>query len=187
MYTWVTCMAKASTYVYIKSMDFDSSSLPLGLHTELFKSSLCTHMYTYLHQLWTQASKMFWGESVFSLIEPTYVNHLKCILSQFPLKKCYTFRKTLFPGGIRTWILSSWGRCDDHCATPPGQAHTFLTFWRCSGSSSRRRRHGLPVQGERCRRRRLPVQGILSGRGCRRLPLQSKNSFFSTGNLAKHI
>jgi hypothetical protein len=34
--------------------------------------------------------------------------------------------KTLHPGGIWTRVFYSRGRCDVHCASPPGQLQTYL-------------------------------------------------------------
>jgi hypothetical protein len=49
-------------------------------------------------------------------------SHKQCISSPLTQQQCNVFaRNILHPGGIRIWIFSSSGRCDDYWATPPRQ------------------------------------------------------------------
>jgi hypothetical protein len=60
--------------------------------------------------------KIFWPMPLF-LFSSTHTMHIKSIIDN----SIPTFSiKTLYPGGIRTRVLGSWGGCDVHCVTPPG-------------------------------------------------------------------
>jgi hypothetical protein len=60
--------------------------------------------------------KKLWPMSLF-LLFISQTMHINLFYTQ---QHCYVSLKTLHPGGIRTRVFCSWGRCDVHCATPPG-------------------------------------------------------------------